>query len=388
MGLVRRYKRNILGDALNYLSGVPTAEMMAKQVKLDEEIRDKVTATLTRQMSYEHSVTDVMGNITREEEVLGRHLETLAKKHTMDVGRLTRFNTYRHIVLEDIDKLENILEAAWTGTANTRHSVYLSSRAGLQQVATFRTVGISKGRDGPIIRYVARLYRRTPVLAFSRTNLLLSVATPDRLYHLHPGHNLLFPISEQEVRGTRVPCNTCAILVHLHDLLYQTSQPGSLTCQHVEGRRFYNLKMGQTLQLTPSDSCSNEAIYIGKVHLRLQEFNIDSAGEKEVDTLLLRKTADPDTGVEDLAAIRAAHAALKLKLHHAVSSAQEDISTSCKILASSWVALLSPRASPWEGLRWLLPSSSLLSPVFSAAVPLRGKRPLPLLALCPSSSLS
>jgi hypothetical protein len=39
--LVRRYKRNILGDALNYLSGVPTAEMMAKQVKLDEEIRDK-----------------------------------------------------------------------------------------------------------------------------------------------------------------------------------------------------------------------------------------------------------------------------------------------------------------------------------------------------------
>ncbi len=33
--LVRRAKRNILGDALNYLSGVPTAEMMAKQVKLD-----------------------------------------------------------------------------------------------------------------------------------------------------------------------------------------------------------------------------------------------------------------------------------------------------------------------------------------------------------------
>jgi hypothetical protein len=149
--LVQRYKRIILGDALNYLSGVPTAEMMAKQVKLDEEIRDKVTATLTRQMSYERSVTDVFGNITREEEVLGRHLETLAKKHTMDVSRLTRFDTHRHIVLEDIDKLEDILEAAWTGTANTRHSVYLSSRAGLQQVATFHTVGVSRGRDGPIV---------------------------------------------------------------------------------------------------------------------------------------------------------------------------------------------------------------------------------------------
>jgi hypothetical protein len=68
-------------------------------------------------------------------------------------------------------------------------------------------------------------------------------------------------------------------------------------------------------------------MYIGKIHLRLQEFNIDSAGEKEVDTLLLRKTTDPDTGVEDLAAMRAAHSALNLKLHHAVSSAQEDIST-------------------------------------------------------------
>ncbi len=68
--LVRRFKRNILGDALNYLSGVPTAEMMAKQVKLDEDIRDKVTATLTRQMSYERSVTDVIGNITREEELI------------------------------------------------------------------------------------------------------------------------------------------------------------------------------------------------------------------------------------------------------------------------------------------------------------------------------
>jgi hypothetical protein len=242
--LVRRYRRNILGDALNYLSGVPTAEMIAKQVKLDEEIRDKVTATLTRQMSYERSVTDVIGNITREEEVLGKHLETLAKKHTQDIGRLTRFNTHRHIVLEDIDKLEDILEAVWTGVANTRHSVYLSSRAGLQQVATFRTVGVSRGRDGPIIRYVARLYRKTPVLAINRSNLHISMATPDRLYYLHLGHNLLLPISEQEVRGTRFRCGTCAILVHLHDLLYQTSQPGSLTCQLIDGRRSYNLTVG------------------------------------------------------------------------------------------------------------------------------------------------
>jgi hypothetical protein len=49
------------------------------QVKLDEEIRDRVAATLTRQMAFENSVADVIGNITQEEEVLGRHLEFLAK---------------------------------------------------------------------------------------------------------------------------------------------------------------------------------------------------------------------------------------------------------------------------------------------------------------------
>jgi hypothetical protein len=38
---LRRYKRNIIGDILHFLSRVPTDEIMAKQVKLDEEIRDR-----------------------------------------------------------------------------------------------------------------------------------------------------------------------------------------------------------------------------------------------------------------------------------------------------------------------------------------------------------
>jgi ribosomal 50S subunit-associated protein YjgA (DUF615 family) len=148
---LRRFKRNIIGDVLHFVSGVPTDEMMAKQVKLDEEIRDKVTATLTRQMAYERSVTDVIGNITREEEVLGHHLEKLARKHTQDISKITRFATHRHVILDDIDQLEDILEALWTGVVNTRHAVYLSSRAGLKQVAKFRTVGITAGRNGPTV---------------------------------------------------------------------------------------------------------------------------------------------------------------------------------------------------------------------------------------------
>ncbi len=40
--LVRRYKRNILGDVLHALTGVATEEELAKQRQLDENIRDKV----------------------------------------------------------------------------------------------------------------------------------------------------------------------------------------------------------------------------------------------------------------------------------------------------------------------------------------------------------
>jgi hypothetical protein len=217
-----------------------TDEMMVKQVKLDEEIRDKVIATLTRQMAYKRSVTDVIGNITREEEVLGHHLVRLAKKHNQDVSKLTRFNTHRHVVLDEIDKLEDILEALWTGVVNTRHAVFLSSRAGLKQVATFQTVGITAGRNDPTVRYVTRLYKTTTIMAVDNQASYNSVATLDRLYYLHPGHSLKTPISEVEVRGTRVHCPSCAIIVYVSDHLYKAVHPGHMSCQHVAGRVLYN----------------------------------------------------------------------------------------------------------------------------------------------------
>jgi hypothetical protein len=86
---VHRFKRNILGDVLHALTGVATEEELAKQRQLDEEIRNKVTSTLTRQMSYEKTVTDIIGNITNEEEVLGRHLQKLAQKHNEDISKIT-----------------------------------------------------------------------------------------------------------------------------------------------------------------------------------------------------------------------------------------------------------------------------------------------------------
>jgi hypothetical protein len=48
---LKRNKRNILGDVLHALTGVATDEELAKQRQLDEDIRNKVTSTLTRQMA-------------------------------------------------------------------------------------------------------------------------------------------------------------------------------------------------------------------------------------------------------------------------------------------------------------------------------------------------
>jgi hypothetical protein len=89
----------------------------------------------------------------------------------------------------------------------------------------------------------------------------------------------------------------------------------------------YNLTMGQSLYLMEGDTCNNEAVYIGKSLLRLQEYKIDSTGDSATDALLARKTSSPDTEVETMAAMKAAHAVVNLKLHHAVASAQEDIAT-------------------------------------------------------------
>jgi hypothetical protein len=41
-------KRNILGVGLPFMAGLPTDWDEGKQIKLDEEMRDRVTATLTR----------------------------------------------------------------------------------------------------------------------------------------------------------------------------------------------------------------------------------------------------------------------------------------------------------------------------------------------------
>jgi hypothetical protein len=323
---VRRFKRNILGDVLHALTGVATEEELAKQRQLDEDIRNKVTATLTRQMSYEKTVADIIGNITNEEEVLGRHLNELAQKHADDVGRMTRLNVHhqnsgRHC------KLEDVLAAVWTGEVAVRHAVFLSAKANLPTAAHFHTVGLSMDRNGPVVKYVTRIFKKVDVLAVNRTKRVITLSTLGRTYYLHPGHNLQLSLSEMEVKGTRIPCPTCATLVYVDHQRYLTVTPGRLTCTQGPSTSLLNLTVGQQIDIQPDDNCVNEAIHIGKQMLCLQEFEIDTTGDKAVDTLLTRKTSQSEVGVETMVAMKDAHRLLNMKLRQDVTMAQEDIST-------------------------------------------------------------
>jgi hypothetical protein len=108
---------------------------------------------------------------------------------------------------------------------------------------------------------------------------------------------------------------------------YLTVSPGRLSCTHASTVLPLNLSMGQQVDLHPEDNCVNEAVHIGRQMLQLQDFEIDTTGDKAVDTLLTAKISQKDTQVETMVAMKDAHHLLNMKLRQDVTMAQEDIST-------------------------------------------------------------
>jgi hypothetical protein len=182
-------------------------------------------------------------------------------------------------------------------------------------------------RNGPVIRFSTRLFKTVDVLAVNQSKTVTTLSTLGRTYYLHPGHNLLLPLTELEVRGTRIPCPSCAVLVHIDHQRYLTVSPGRLSCTHGTTTMPLNLTLGQQVDLHPEDNCVNEAVHIGRQMLRLQEFEIDTTGDKAIDTLLTAKVGQQDTQVETMVAMKDAHRLLNMKLRQDVTMAQEDIST-------------------------------------------------------------
>ena len=66
-GNSHRVKRNVIGDFLNYVGGVVTEDQLKSQLKIDHEIREKITNTLTKQIAFEQTLTNLYQNISQEE---------------------------------------------------------------------------------------------------------------------------------------------------------------------------------------------------------------------------------------------------------------------------------------------------------------------------------
>jgi hypothetical protein len=211
---VRRTKRNVFGDILHQLFGVATDEQLQQQLRVDEEMRGKVADTLTRQVYFEKELTMAIGNITEEEDRIEGRMRTIEENHNLDRDRSMRMNAHRFPLMEDVDRLEDILEAVVSGAVNTRHAAYLSAKAGLSRVASFEYLNITRSTNGVIIRYLTRLFKEVPVDVVSTSAGVIQLRTPSREYYLHTSHGPEMSLTELEVQGTRDDCAGCALVVH------------------------------------------------------------------------------------------------------------------------------------------------------------------------------
>jgi hypothetical protein len=322
-----RYKRNILGQLLKAITGVATTEDLQQSLKVEEEMKNKITSALSHQTSYEKVLSASIANISRETETLLAQNHNLAQTHHRDKKQEEKLLTHYKIFMDDVEKLEDIIHAVWTGTTNTRHATYLSSRAGLQQVANFRYLETVSTDSGPSFRFTTRLYRNAEVMSVTPVKGgAVMVETTDRLYHLHPSQDLTLPLTEQEVTGSRSPCADCALLVHIGNNVYKTYQSGAITCRLNNEESLRNLTIGQQISIPSPTICLNRAVQIGGLSLRIRTFNVDTSRDKAVDVLLLRKDMDNKAiHVEDLAASRTSHDLMNLRLAHDLATAGQDI---------------------------------------------------------------
>jgi hypothetical protein len=151
---VRRVKRNVFGDIMHQLFGVATDEQLQQQLKVDEELRDRVADTLTRQVYYEKELTMAIGNITAEEDRMESRVSELEKRHKADKDRDSRMAAHWFTLMEDVDRLEDVLEAVVTGAVNTRHAAYLSAKAGMSRVASYEFLNLTAVGNTVLYLYI------------------------------------------------------------------------------------------------------------------------------------------------------------------------------------------------------------------------------------------
>jgi len=130
-----RQRRNIFGDILSGITGMPTSEQYRHHMHVQEDLRKKMISVLKHQIESESHLTQSFTDLQTKEEQLRVHLsnlESLMHQHSSATARLF---IYYHLLSEDRDMLEDTLDAMRNGAAGVRQDAYLSRLAGLHTVA-------------------------------------------------------------------------------------------------------------------------------------------------------------------------------------------------------------------------------------------------------------
>jgi hypothetical protein len=324
---VTRVKRNVFGDIMHQLFGVATDEQLQQQLRVDGEMRSKVADTLSRQVYYEKELTQAIGNLTDDEERMEGKLRALEETHSLDKERGIRMNGHRFTLMEDVDRLEDVLEAVVTGAVNTRHAAYLSAKAGLSRVASYEFLNLTVSNKVVTVRYLTRLFKEVEVEVIATSASVVQVRSPSREYYLHASHGPEMTLTELEVQGTRDECASCALLVHTGSRRYLVVGGGNLTCatpQHPDGT-VQSLSAGEVIAIERDASCRNKQMLVSSKGRHVTHYLVRASGIDPLDSLVLRRREQVDQKLDGSHSVTSAHSALNMHLRQNLGMAQQDI---------------------------------------------------------------
>ena len=188
--MLRRVKRNFLGDLLHTLTGVATDDQLQAQLRLDEEIREKVLSVLTHQNQYEEEMGKVISGLSKEEEGLTADVAAMRDTHQRDYRCQVRLSALMTVVDADLQMLEDILSSVMNYVAPSRLSAYLAFKSGLPFASTFTYVDSTHLSSTVTVAYESLLYHEVPLMSsrpsINSSSLILQTSTTQ--YLIHPGH--------------------------------------------------------------------------------------------------------------------------------------------------------------------------------------------------------
>ncbi len=172
-----RYKRNIFGNIISSLTGLATEDEIKEQLRLDKEIRNRVTSLLSHQVSFEQGVAKSLEGLQAGEKDLASMLGALEATHQEDINAVVRLSVFLTVLDADLASLEDTATAVLSGAAPGRLAAAFSAHFGLQGLLMYKMLSIRPWSRGVQVHYLSYLYQPGDVLS--------SVLQPDGSYYLY-----------------------------------------------------------------------------------------------------------------------------------------------------------------------------------------------------------